>query len=144
MSPGLTAGAFACQDPVMRRMATAHVIKVVDADTFHAALDIGWGIMLRPRGGPDPGMGTVRILFPDESPYDAPEVSTPLGQAARDAARRLVPDGSVLEIISFKLDAFGRTLGAATLPDGRDWATTMTGLGYVKTISTSGGGKPSR
>lgn len=115
----------------MKRLATAHVIRVVDGDTFHAELDIGWGILLLPRGGKDPGMGTVRVLFPDGSPYNAPEVRTPLGAEARQAAKVLVPEDSELEIISFKIDAFGRTLAAVTLPDGRDWATAMTSLGYA-------------
>lgn len=116
----------------MRRLATAHVIKVVDGDTFHADLDIGWGIVLRPRGGPEPGMGTVRVVFPDGSPYDAPEVSTPRGMLARDTMRLMAPVGSVLEVVSLKLDAFGRTLGSVTLLDGSDWATEMTRLGFVK------------
>lgn len=114
------------------RLASAEVVKVIDGDTFHGRLNIGWGIVLEPRSSAEPGLGTVRVLFPDGRPYDAPETSTAFGKEARDVARGLVPVGLIVEVASFKLDAFGRTLGAVTLPDGRDWATTMTALGYVK------------
>jgi endonuclease YncB( thermonuclease family) len=110
----------------------AEVVEVVDGDTFHSNLDIGWGIVLKPRRMPDPGPGTVRVLHPDGSPYDAPERATRAGQVAAGYARALVPVGSVLLVVSFHLDAFGRTLGAVTLPDGRDWATVMTAAGHVK------------
>jgi endonuclease YncB( thermonuclease family) len=110
----------------------AEVVEVVDGDTFHSNLDIGWGIVLKPRLMPNPGPGTVRVLHADGSPYDAPERATPLGKIAGDYVRHLVPVGSVLYVVSFHVDAFGRTLGAVTLPDGRDWAAVMTQAGHVK------------
>jgi endonuclease YncB( thermonuclease family) len=110
----------------------AEVVEVVDGDTFHSNLDIGWGLVLKPRRRPNPGPGTVRVLHADGSPYDAPERGTPHGRRAQVFARALVPVGSVLFVVSFMLDDFGRTLGAVTLPDGRDWADVMTENGFVK------------
>jgi endonuclease YncB( thermonuclease family) len=114
------------------RSATAHIIEVIDGDTFHANLDIGWGIMLRPRSLPDPGLGTVRAVFPDGTPYDAPEVGTVQGRLARVHARKLIKAGEKLEIVSFKIDAFGRTLASVDLTNGGDWATEMTVAGFIK------------
>ncbi len=108
------------------------VLGVTDGDTLHGRLDIGWGIVLKPRRMPDPGPGTVRCVYPDGSEYDAPETSTDRGRDAREFARWLITPGEVLFVVSFHLDAFGRTLGAVTLRDGRDWATVMTEHGFVK------------
>ena len=117
------------------------VVQVVDGDTVHTRLDIGWGILLLPRWLPpepgkprriNPGPGTVRVLFPDGGKYDAPESTTAAGKRATAFVRNLVPVGAVLLVESFHLDDFGRTLGAVTLPDGRDWATVMASAGYLK------------
>lgn len=105
---------------------------MVDGDTFHAVISPGWGVKLYPRDTEDPGMGTVRIVFPDGRPYDAPETSTEHGRQARTVAQTIALPGERLEIVSFHLDAFGRTLAAVTLRTGQDWATYMTELGYVK------------
>jgi endonuclease YncB( thermonuclease family) len=110
----------------------ATVLEVVDGDTAHTMLDIGWGIILRPRNLPNPGQGTVRAVFPDGAEYDAPERATPEGKVAKEFARTLIAVGDVLEVLSFHVDDFGRTLGAVTLRDGRDWATVMTSMGHVK------------
>lgn len=110
----------------------ADVVEVVDGDTFHSHIDIGWGIVLKPRSRPDPGLGTVRAVFPDGTPYDAPESSTRHGRDASAYARTLARPGDRLAVVSFHVDAFGRTLGSVTLPDGRDWATVMTDAGFVK------------
>jgi endonuclease YncB( thermonuclease family) len=108
------------------------VVEVVDGDTFHAQLDIGWGIVLLPRSKPTPGLGTVRAVFPDGTPYDAPETSTVQGRLARTYARKLIKAGEKLEIVSFKIDDFGRTLAAVDLANGGDWATEMTAAGFIK------------
>lgn len=116
--------------------AIAEVVEVIDGDTFHANLDIGWGIMLRPRRPETDdgirGIGSVRVLYRDRRPYDAPELSTLAGRDARSYARLLVKPGDRLVVTSFALDDFGRTLGAVTLPDGRDWAAAMHAAGFVK------------
>jgi endonuclease YncB( thermonuclease family) len=112
--------------------AIASVTEVVDGDTFHSILDIGWGIALLPRLQPKPGLGTVRVVFPDGKKYDAPEMKTLAGQKAKAHIIGLVHPGDLLEIESHEIDDFGRTLGAVKLADGRDWATVMTEAGFVK------------
>lgn len=114
-------------------VAEATVIKVIDGDTFHARLDIGWGITLAPRLGDRPGPGTVRLVFADGSKYDAPELSTPHGKAAKDVLTELMLSaGQVVTVHSHRLDDFGRTLGSVTLPQGQDLAAVMTQKGFVK------------
>jgi endonuclease YncB( thermonuclease family) len=115
----------------MIRLATATVLAAVDGDTMHSMLDIGWGVILKPRGKHGAG-GTVRVVFPDGSKFDAPETKTDQGKVARDLVRRFVLPGQELEVVSHGLDDFGRTLGAVTWTNGRDWATELTSLGLVK------------
>lgn len=111
------------------RHAVAEVIQVVDGDTLHSHLDIGWGIVLKPRPY---GAGTIRIVFPDGKKYDSPEHRSTLGREAKDYALRLTKPGDRLEVVSFGIDDFGRTLGSVLLPNGHDWAELMTEAGYVK------------
>ncbi len=114
-------------------VAEATIIRVVDGDTFHARLDIGWGITLAPRLGDRPGPGTVRLVFGNGDKYDAPELSTPKGKDARDVLTNLLLQaGSVVTVRSHRLDDFGRTLGSVTLPEGQDLAAVMTQKGFVK------------
>lgn len=115
----------------MIRLATAQIIRVVDGDTLHTLLDVGWGIILRPRGLHG-AAGTIRAMYADGRPYDAPEVSTARGKEARLYAQGLMLPGQELEVGSHGLDDFGRTLGSVLLADGRDWAAAMTEAGYVK------------
>ncbi len=118
--------------------AVASVIRVTDGDTVETLLDIGWGIILRPRGksdGPDDargGPGTIRVVGRGGVKYDAPERGTEHGRQARAVIAGIVAPGAELAVTSYGLDDFGRTLGAVTLPDGQDWAAFMTTLGYVK------------
>lgn len=119
----------------MRYFGMANVQRVVDGDTFDSLLDIGWGILLLPRGRKGTkagGGGTIRAVFPDGSKYDAPERSTYAGRRAAVYASTLLQVGDELPVVSHGLDDFGRTLGSVTLVDGRDWATVMTEGGYVK------------
>jgi endonuclease YncB( thermonuclease family) len=116
------------------RTARADVTEVVDGDTLHSLLDIGWGVVLRPRKGvaAERGLGSVRCVYPDGSAYDAPEKKTAHGKEATAYARTLIAPGDRLEVVSYGVEDLGRTLGAVTLRDGRDWATTMAAAGYVK------------
>ncbi len=117
----------------MIRMATALVVQVVDGDTMHSMLDIGWGVVLKPRGKKRLGAsGTIRVVHPDGTPFDAPEARTPEGVTAIELVRRFVLPGQELEVTSHGLDDFGRTLGSVTWLNGRDWATEMTKLGLIK------------
>ena len=115
----------------MKRLATAQVIEVVDGDTMHSMLDIGWGVVLRPRGKHG-GSGTIRVVHPDGRPFDAPERKSDRGKEARHLVRQFVRPGELLEIVSHGLDDFGRTLGSVTWTNGEDWATTLTALGLTK------------
>lgn len=116
----------------MIRLATADVQEVVDGDTMHTLLDIGWGVILRPRTKRKGGGGTVRVVYPDGRPFDAPEDETELGKTALDLVKRFVLPGQKLEVVSHGLDDWGRTLGAVTWANGRDWATSLAELGLVK------------
>lgn len=116
----------------MIRLARAEVLEVVDGDTMHTLLDIGWGIILRPRIGRLGGGGTIRIMYPDGSPFDAPERGTPEGKTAQELVRRFVLAGQKLEVVSHGLDDWSRTLGSVTWANGHDWATSLAELGLVK------------
>lgn len=115
----------------MIRLATALVVQVVDGDTLHAHLDIGWGLVLRPRGL-NGGAGTIRVVHPDGSKFDAPESRTARGRTVTELVQRMVLPGQELDVISHGLDDFGRTLGSVTWMNGRDWATELTKLGLTK------------
>jgi endonuclease YncB( thermonuclease family) len=92
----------------------ATVTKVVDGDTLHLHLSLGWHIYLDAR---------IRLIG-----CNAPELSTDEGKAARLwvmeqlSAMGGQPDGSGLEIqfISHELDKYGRPLGQVivTSPQG--------------------------
>ncbi len=115
------------------RNAKGYVVRVVDGDTVHTNLDIGWGITIGPRIGPDPNFGTLRIVHADGSPFDAPESGTAEGKAATALAKTLVKAGDVVRVVSYGPATDGRrTLAAVTLPDGRDWAAVLTEAGHVK------------
>jgi endonuclease YncB( thermonuclease family) len=115
------------------RYATGKVVRVVDGDTVHTDLDIGWGIILHPRIGKEPNFGTLRICYPDGSGWDAPEAGTPAGREATAYAMQHVKPGDALPVVSHGLATDGRrTLASVTWLDGRDWATTMMQAGYVK------------
>lgn len=90
----------------------ATVLRVVDGDTVHLDVDLGFFIELHDR--------SVRIAH-----IDAPELSTDAGKAARDFAQTLLPVGTAVVLISHELDKYGRVLGTITLPDGRDFGQVM-------------------
>ncbi len=115
------------------RNARAEIVAHVDADTIHTNLDIGWGVVLRPRIGKEPNFGTLRIVHAGGAPYDAPERGTPLGKEAIEVVKAVVPIGSKLDVVSHGLSSDGRrTLASVTLPDGTDWAGFLTSWGFVK------------
>lgn len=96
----------------------ATVVSVVDGDTVHLILDLGWHISYGP--------ARARI-----SRINAPELSTPDGVVARDFAAGLLPAGLRVTFASHSLDKYGRPLGAITLPDGRDFAQVMLDAGHA-------------
>jgi endonuclease YncB( thermonuclease family) len=96
----------------------ATVLRVVDADTLWLRLDLGWRI------------------YRDENcriaGIDAPEKNTPEGRAAHRHAETLAPAGTAVTFASRVLDRYGRSLGAVTLPDGRDFAAVMLADGHAR------------
>lgn len=118
------------------RLATARFIAVVDGDTVHTELDIGWGIKIPPRLEPSSGLGTLRIVGRNGERYDAPERDTEAGQVAKGRLTTILveafPSGT-FEIVSHGLDERKvRTLASIQLPDGRDLAAVMISEGFVK------------
>ena len=111
---------------------TAHavVLRVIDGDTFESELSVGWGLRIRPHR--ENGAGTVRLLLDGGLRYDAPETRSARGLAATDALRALLPVGLEVGLVSYGLDAFGRSLASVALPDGRDVGTLMVAGGHVK------------
>lgn len=96
----------------------ATVIRVHDGDTLTAQLDLGWKII---------HYVTVRVAH-----IDAPELSTPEGQAASDFAKTLLLVGTNLVLTSHMLDKYGRSLASLELPSGKDFGVEMLAAGDAK------------
>jgi endonuclease YncB( thermonuclease family) len=101
------------------------VIRVVDADTVDAELDLGFGIKM-----------TQRFRIND---YDAPETWKPRNEAekihgheATERATELLM-GKELYLKSSKVPGiYGRYGGTIWLEDGRDFKEVMISEGYAK------------
>lgn len=115
------------------RVVRGQLVRVVDGDTAHFVLSIGWGIHLQPSLGNDPGPGTVRLVFEDGSKWDAPDWDTPNERLlAKVALQELLTPGEKYTVISHGIDVYRRTLGSVRLTDGRDVAAVMHSLGHTK------------
>lgn len=115
------------------RVVTGELVRIVDGDTAHFILSPGWGILLMPKLGEDPGYGTVRIVHEDGSSWDAPDLDTPAERnAAKEALATLLTVGKKYTIVSHTIEKYGRTLASIRLPDGRDVAATMVSMGHIK------------
>ena len=95
----------------------AEIIKIIDADTFDAVVDVGFSIKV-----------TTRFRIRN---YDAPETWRPRndseaehGHKATAFAKDLLKNKSV-RIRTFKLGIYGRYSADIILFDGRDYATVM-------------------
>lgn len=93
------------------------VINVHDGDTITVDVDLGWYLTYRVH---------VRILH-----INAPELSTPEGKVAQQAAASHMPAGSIVILTSHALDKYGRSLGSLALPDGTDFGQWMLDHGYA-------------
>lgn len=115
------------------RVVRGELVRVVDGDTAHFIISAGWGILLMPQLGKDPGPGTVRLVFQDGSKWDAPDRDT-LNERllAKAALSELLTVGQKYTIVSYGIDVHRRTIGAVSLPDGRDVAAVMHSLGHTK------------
>jgi endonuclease YncB( thermonuclease family) len=72
--------------------------RVVDADTVHANLDLGWGVWRQ--------NAPIRL-----SGIDAPELSTPVGRAARTWLMDWLGNLPVpCTVVSHSIDKYGRVL----------------------------------
>jgi endonuclease YncB( thermonuclease family) len=103
---------------------TAEVVEVVDGDTIKVIIDLGWKISLNT---------SIRI-----EGINAPEMGTINGSLAKNFAETLVEQGEEIEILSRRLDKYGRSQGKVTLPDGRDFAQVMVESGHAVTMNEYG------
>lgn len=96
----------------------ATVVSVVDGDTVHLLLDLGWHISYETR---------ARIAH-----INAAEIATPEGKTAKAYAQTLLPGGAVVTFHSHSLDKYGRPLGDITLADDRtDFGQAMVAAGMA-------------
>jgi endonuclease YncB( thermonuclease family) len=90
-----------------------------DGDTAHLDVDLGFGLVL----------GLSCRCFG----INAPELATPQGPPARDAALALAPPGTMVMVVSHGWDKYGgRFLGEITLSHGRSFAEEMISGGHAK------------
>lgn len=102
----------------------AHVENVVDGDTMDLAVDVGFSVTFRHR---------FRV-----AKYDAPESWRPKteeeriqGNLAKAKATELLLNQEVT-VRTYKEDVYARYSADVVMGDGRDFATVMKELGFVK------------
>lgn len=95
----------------------AVVNRVVDGDTVYVTLDLGWYISF---------YVAVRLAG-----IDCPEMRTEAGKLARARAVEILPVGTLVHVLSHKLDKYGRTLGTIVLPDGASFGEIMLREGHA-------------
>lgn len=103
----------------------AEILRVVDADTVDAAIDVGFGITM-----------SQRFRLND---YDAPETFRPRneaekahGKAATERAIELLIGKNVLIRSTVVSGIYGRFSATIWLEDGRDFAEVMISEGFAK------------
>jgi micrococcal nuclease len=96
----------------------AKVVRVVDGDTVHLDIDLGFSTWVINR--------STRIAG-----INAPEFVTAEGKTARDFSMTLLPVGAKVQLRSHSLDKYGRVLGSITLPDGTDYGAAMLATGQA-------------
>lgn len=89
----------------------ATVARVVDADTVDLQLDLGFHVYHRVR---------VRLAR-----VDAPEMATPMGQAAKARVAELLPEGCAVLLASSKGDRYGRWVGEIVTASGVNVSTWL-------------------
>lgn len=100
----------------------ATVIDVVDGDTLHLQLDLGWSITYTAR---------VRVAL-----INSPEMKTPEGIAAKQYAQTLLKPGDEVTFISKGFDKYGRPLGHILFGGfaARDFGDEMVFHGYAQRV----------
>lgn len=123
----------------MIRMATAHVDHWVDGDTLEVTeIDPGWGVQLRSTSKKRQTMHVrlVGINTPDTR-KNAKWCDPHLAANASAYVAEAYPAGTPLELISYALDDFGRTLATvvAVRDDGTrvDVAADLVAKGFART-----------
>jgi endonuclease YncB( thermonuclease family) len=112
----------------------ATVDHVIDGDTIAVTIP-DWPLPRRRTAIRIYGLDTPEHMRPPAQA--ACEVA--LGVAAMDFARTLVKPGQVVTYSwSGHREKYGRELGSVTLPDGRDWATTMIAAGLGRAYGQDG------
>lgn len=88
------------------------VDRVVDGDTVHVRLDVGFDLTVYAR---------IRVFG-----INAPELSTDAGKQAKAFAETICPAGSAVRVLSHGWDKYGgRVDGEITAPGGVDLAKAM-------------------
>ena len=117
------------------------VTEVHDGDTVFIDLDLGFGTYLQSKLWDGRNWLSCRVqrVRPDGSVIgiNAPELSTknvsrPDGDAARDFAQALLPEGTNVLVRSYGWDKYGgRFDGTIELPDGSDFGSLMVINGHA-------------
>ena len=101
------------------------IIRVIDADTVEALVDLGFGISIERK---------FRVIG-----FDAPETWRPQneledahGKKATKRAIELLVDKDLVFITSKKVEMYGRYGAQILLEDGREYSTVMIREGYQK------------
>lgn len=91
------------------------VESVVDGDTLHVSIDLGFGVWQRGETASRPGK-VLRLLG-----CNARELSEPGGAEARDNLAAVLPPGTHVTLRTVQVDKYGGRYDAAVeLDDGRD------------------------
>lgn len=110
----------------------ARVVAWHDGDTCRMDLDLGWGEYVL---GSNPIDGSsnmaCRLISGSGKGIDAPELKNPpAGPAALAKAAELCPPGTLVQVRSWRWDAYNRRFdGSIQLPDGGDLADAMVAAG---------------
>lgn len=94
------------------------VEEIVDGDTIKASIDLGFNVYIR---------ATLRI-----KDAWAPELSEPGGDASRQFLEGWLPVGRILNVVSHRLDRYGRAEAQLTTMEGEDVATMIIKTGHAK------------
>lgn len=95
----------------------ARVVRVIDGDSFHADIDLGFKMWLRQ---------TVRVAG-----IDAPEKGKPGGAEARKFLEGLLPEYKLVQLKTSKPDKYGRVLAEVTV-NGQSLAQALVAAGHAK------------
>jgi len=102
---------------------SAKLVRLLDADTLDATVDLGFGISVK-----------YRFRIKD---YDAPETWRPRnnnelehGRRATEFAANLLTESFIIK--SYGIGIYGRYIADVTLIDGRDFVAIMKENGYEK------------